>query len=78
VQAHSHLNNADSDTDGGLDDFSSRHPGGSNFLFADGSVHFLRSIPRDRPDGTYTPDSVIFQALGTRANGEVVAADRLN
>ena len=28
VLAHSHLNNATTDTDGGLDDFSSNHPGG--------------------------------------------------
>jgi prepilin-type processing-associated H-X9-DG protein/prepilin-type N-terminal cleavage/methylation domain-containing protein len=72
VLAHSHLNNATTDTDGGLDDFSSRHSGGSNFVFADGHVAFLRSIPGDNPDGSYTPDSLAFQALGTRANGEVV------
>jgi prepilin-type processing-associated H-X9-DG protein len=69
VQAHSHLNNALTDTDAGLDDFSSRHPNGSNFLYADGSVHFLRSIPGDTATG-YTPDSLIFQALGTRANND--------
>jgi prepilin-type N-terminal cleavage/methylation domain-containing protein/prepilin-type processing-associated H-X9-DG protein len=69
VEAHSHLNNALTDTDGGLDDFSSRHPGGSNFVFADGSVHFLRSISGDTATG-YTPDSLIFQALGTRANND--------
>jgi prepilin-type N-terminal cleavage/methylation domain-containing protein/prepilin-type processing-associated H-X9-DG protein len=72
VQAHSHLNNATTDTDGGLDDFSSRHPGGSHFAFADGHVSFLRSIPGDNPDGSYTPDSIAFQSLGTRAGGEVV------
>jgi prepilin-type processing-associated H-X9-DG protein/prepilin-type N-terminal cleavage/methylation domain-containing protein len=75
VLAHSHLNNTTTDTDGGLDDFSSRHPGGSNFVFADGSVRFLRSVPSDLPGGGYTPDSLIFQAMGTRANGEVVPAD---
>jgi prepilin-type processing-associated H-X9-DG protein/prepilin-type N-terminal cleavage/methylation domain-containing protein len=72
VLAHAHLNNATQDTDGGLDDFSSLHPGGSNFLFGDGSVRFLRSIPGDAPNGDYTPDGVIFQAMGTRANGEPV------
>jgi prepilin-type N-terminal cleavage/methylation domain-containing protein/prepilin-type processing-associated H-X9-DG protein len=75
VQAHSHLNNALTDTDGGLDDFSSRHTGGSNFVFADGSVRFVRSVPSDNPDGSFTPDSLIFQAMGTRANGEVVPGD---
>jgi prepilin-type N-terminal cleavage/methylation domain-containing protein/prepilin-type processing-associated H-X9-DG protein len=79
VQAHSHLNNTTTDSDGGLDDFSSRHIGGSNFVFADGSVRFLRSIPSDNPVGSplgqYTPDSLIFQAMGTRANGEIVSAD---
>jgi prepilin-type N-terminal cleavage/methylation domain-containing protein/prepilin-type processing-associated H-X9-DG protein len=72
VQAHSHLNNALTDTDGGLDDFSSRHIGGSNFVFADGHVAFIRSVPGDLPGGGYTADSLAFQALGTRAGGEVV------
>jgi prepilin-type N-terminal cleavage/methylation domain-containing protein/prepilin-type processing-associated H-X9-DG protein len=80
VLAHSHLNNATTDTDGsaGLDDFSSKHPGGSNFVFADGSVHFLRSVPSDLPGGGYTPDSLIFQALGTRAGGEAIPGDWMN
>ena len=41
--------------------FWSWHPGGANFLYADGSVHFL----------AYGADAVL-PALGTRAGGEVV------
>jgi prepilin-type N-terminal cleavage/methylation domain-containing protein/prepilin-type processing-associated H-X9-DG protein len=80
VLAHSHLNNALTDPDGsaGMDDFSSKHPGGSNFVFADGSVHFLRSVPGDHPDGSFTADGLIFQALGTRCGGEVVSGDWIN
>ncbi len=50
---------------GYVDDFSSLHPGGVNFLFADGSVHFISN----------NIDPVIWVALGTRAGGEVVGAD---
>ncbi len=71
VLAHGHLNNATTDTDGGLDDFSSRHTGGSNMLFADGHVSFIRSVSGDQPGGGYTPDSLALQALCTRGNGEV-------
>jgi len=80
VQAHAHLNNALVDPDGsaGMDDFGSRHFGGSNFLFADGSVHFVRSVPGDGANGSYTPDGQIFQALGTRDGGEVVPGDFAN
>src|SRR5579871_2093864 len=78
VLAHCHLNNTNGHYDGGLDDFGSNHIGGSNILFADGSVHFLRSIPIDNPDGSYTQDSLIFQALGTRSGGEVVPGDFFN
>jgi len=48
--------------DGPCDQFHfwSPHPGGANFLFADGSVHFL----------DYSADSVL-PALATRAGGEV-------
>jgi prepilin-type N-terminal cleavage/methylation domain-containing protein/prepilin-type processing-associated H-X9-DG protein len=80
VQAHCHLINTNSDPDGGLDDCSSLHPGGANFLFADGSVHYLKNILGDagtRADGStiYAPSGVVFQALATRAGGEVVSAD---
>jgi hypothetical protein len=73
--AHAHLNNALSDPDGsaGMDDFSSMHVGGSLFGFADGSVHFIRSVSYDNPDGSFTADGLVFQALGTRAGGEVVS-----
>jgi hypothetical protein len=74
VLAHCHLNNTNGDFDGGLDDFSSKHIGGSNLLFGDGAVHFIRSIS-DNPDGSYSQDSLIFQAMGTRAGGEVVSED---
>ena len=42
--------------------FKSRHPGGVNFLFADGSTAFLRE------DIDYTT----YQMLGARADGEVI------
>ncbi len=44
---------------------NSQHPGGCNFLFADGSVHFLK-------------DSInvnTYWSIGTRGDGEVVSAD---
>jgi prepilin-type N-terminal cleavage/methylation domain-containing protein/prepilin-type processing-associated H-X9-DG protein len=78
VQAHTNVLNTDTDPDGGLDDYSSRHPGGANFLFADGSVHFLKSVLRNsgvRPDGSTIYASPTFLALGTRAGGEVISAD---
>lgn len=75
VLAHSHLNNPTTDLDAGIDDFSSRHVGGSYFLFADGSVRFFPSVSGDNANGTYTQDGLIFQALGTRAGHEVIPGD---
>jgi prepilin-type N-terminal cleavage/methylation domain-containing protein/prepilin-type processing-associated H-X9-DG protein len=80
VLAHCHLLNTNADTDSGLDDPSSFHPGGANILFADGSVHFFRNVTSDagvNPDGStrYPPSSLILQALGTRAGDEVISSD---
>jgi len=66
VLVHNNWINIKTDADGGLDDFSSYHTGGVNLLFADGSVHFVRSITADGPE------RYAFWALGTRAGGEVV------
>jgi len=55
------INNAEAH----VEDYWSRHPGGANFLFADGSVHFLKSSINPMP----------FRALATRAYGEVVSSD---
>jgi len=55
-----------SGTDGGeYQNASSLHPGGANFAFTDGSVHFIKS----------TISMPIYWALGTRAGGEVISAD---
>ena len=80
VQAHCNVLNTITDPDGGLDDYSSRHPGGANMLFGDGSVRFLKSVLANNgtnPDGStiYSPASLILQALGTRAGGEVLGSD---
>jgi prepilin-type N-terminal cleavage/methylation domain-containing protein/prepilin-type processing-associated H-X9-DG protein len=66
ILVHNYWINITTDADGGLDDFSSNHPGGINILFADGSVQFLRSITIDGAERR------AFWALGTRAGGEVI------
>ena len=44
---------------------SSRHPGGVNTLFGDGSVKFIKN----------SVDLQVWRALGTRNGGEVISAD---
>src|SRR5262245_40764145 len=46
-------------------DAASRHAGGTNFLFGDGSVRFLKS----------SIDLRVYQSLSSRAGGEVISAD---
>jgi prepilin-type processing-associated H-X9-DG protein len=45
--------------------FWSRHPGGGNWAFADGSVHFL----------AYNIGTAVQAALATKAGGEVIPGD---
>jgi prepilin-type N-terminal cleavage/methylation domain-containing protein/prepilin-type processing-associated H-X9-DG protein len=66
ILVHNNWINIKTDADGGLDDFSSKHPNGVNLLFADGSVRFGRSITVDGAE------RLNFWAMGTRAGGEVV------
>ena len=48
-----------------LEDFSSRHPAGTNFLLADGSVHLV----------TEYIDLTVYHSLATRAGNEPVTLD---
>lgn len=48
-----------------VEDYQGRHPGGVNFLFADGSVKFIKS----------TISQAVYHALGTRNLGEVISSD---
>jgi prepilin-type N-terminal cleavage/methylation domain-containing protein/prepilin-type processing-associated H-X9-DG protein len=52
-------------SDGQYQGANSNHPGGANFLFADGSVHFLKSSINIRT----------YWALGTKGNGEILSSD---
>jgi prepilin-type N-terminal cleavage/methylation domain-containing protein/prepilin-type processing-associated H-X9-DG protein len=48
------------------DQYWSLHPGGANFLFADGSVRFIKEQVGFR----------VFQSLATRNSGEVLSSDQ--
>jgi prepilin-type processing-associated H-X9-DG protein/prepilin-type N-terminal cleavage/methylation domain-containing protein len=50
----------------GVDGFASRHPGGCNFLFCDGSVRFIKDQVQQS----------VFNALATRNGGEAVSGDQ--
>jgi prepilin-type processing-associated H-X9-DG protein len=63
VLAHASTNN--NLTGRNLDEASSKHADGSNFLYADGSVHFVRNI------ASGSADAVTLAAMGTIAGGEV-------
>lgn len=47
-------------------DAASRHPGGCNFLFADGSVHFLKN----------TISIEVYRALSSRSGGETIGSSQ--
>jgi prepilin-type processing-associated H-X9-DG protein len=49
-----------------VEDYWSRHPGGVNFLFADGSVHFIKQSINTAP----------WRALATRAGQELIDANQ--
>jgi prepilin-type processing-associated H-X9-DG protein len=53
------------DSEAHVEDYWSFHPGGVNFLFADGSVHFIKS----------SINPPVYRALATRNMGEVVGSD---
>ena len=46
--------------------FGSRHPGGANFLFVDGSVHFIKN----------SINQAVYCALASRNEGEVISSDQ--
>jgi prepilin-type N-terminal cleavage/methylation domain-containing protein/prepilin-type processing-associated H-X9-DG protein len=65
ILGHAGGNLGPGDPNAEVNQFFSRHPGGVNFLFADGHVSFLKT----------TLNAKTFRALATRAGGEVISGD---
>jgi prepilin-type processing-associated H-X9-DG protein/prepilin-type N-terminal cleavage/methylation domain-containing protein len=63
ILGHAGGNLGPGDPRGEVNQFYSRHPGGVNFLFADGHAAFLNT----------TMSYQVFRALATRAGGEVIS-----
>ena len=65
ILGHAGGNLGPGDPRGEVNQFYSHHPGGVNFLFADGHVAFLKT----------TMNYQVFRALATRAGGEAISGD---
>jgi prepilin-type processing-associated H-X9-DG protein len=65
ILGHAGGNRGPGDPNSEVNQFYSRHPGGVNFVFADGHVLFLKT----------TVSAMTFRALATRAGGEVISGD---
>jgi prepilin-type N-terminal cleavage/methylation domain-containing protein/prepilin-type processing-associated H-X9-DG protein len=57
-----------------INTYGSGHPQGANFIFCDGSVHFLSNVLNTA--ATLPGGETILQALSTRAGGEVIDASQ--
>jgi prepilin-type N-terminal cleavage/methylation domain-containing protein/prepilin-type processing-associated H-X9-DG protein len=56
--------------------FHSFHPGGANFLFCDGSVHFLKqTIDMGNPNYAPPINIGVYRKLSTRKGGETLSSD---
>ena len=60
------VDTGDAETPAFVGGYSSRHPGGGNFSFGDGSVRFLKT--------SIAP--AVFRFLANRADGEIIDADK--
>jgi prepilin-type N-terminal cleavage/methylation domain-containing protein/prepilin-type processing-associated H-X9-DG protein len=67
-----HASTVNSPTGRNLDDTSSRHVVGANFLLADGSVQFFRNIVSS------TPDCTTLEAMGTINGDEVLGTNLMD